>query len=256
MWECISTRPSRVSTGDLASDVCERIVSPSRSSGCCVTNNSDSRHLRSIEVLGRPVQIGRVHPLLAAALVIVRIYNYAAVPPAELNAARADADRIFQDAGLHLQWIECRVPNAPGGDLCTDPLNVRNEFVLRLQAGSHESTRSRVASLGSSLMDDDIGGGVLITIDPRAVHSVAAQAGVDPSTVLGRAIAHELGHLLIGRPRHASQGLMRAFWSQAELRRNRPVDWRFSAGEGELMRRTLARGLSAKNETGRQSEAP
>ena len=50
--------------------------------------------------------------LLAAALVTIRIYNYAAVPPAELAAARADADRIFQEAGISLQWMNCRVPNA------------------------------------------------------------------------------------------------------------------------------------------------
>ena len=49
-----------------------------------------------------------------------------------------------------------------------------------------------------------------MTIDPRLVGAVAAQAEADPSLVLGRAIAHELGHLLIGTTRHSTHGLMRA----------------------------------------------
>jgi hypothetical protein len=173
---------------------------------------------------------------LAAALVMIRIYNYAAVSPAELAAARADADRIFQEAGISLQWLNCRVPNSAEGDACTQPLRDSGEFVLRLLTASNQNIPAHVA-LGSSLIDGHSGGGVLITIDPRPVHAVAAQADADPSAVLGRAIAHELGHLLIGTPRHSSHGLMRALWSQKELRANRSNDWNFTADQVELMRR-------------------
>ena len=78
---------------------------------------------------------------------------------------------------------------------------------------------------------------------------VASQADASPSLVLGRAIAHELGHLLIGTPRHSSRGLMRALWSQEELRGDRAADWRFSADESALMKRTLAKAISASFES-------
>ena len=207
--------------------------------GWRVTNKSLSGHLWSIEALARTAHIGPV-PLLAAALLTIRIYNYAGVPPAELAAARANADRIFQDAGMSLNWVNCRVPNSMEGDACSGPLHDGAEFVLRLQTASAQSIPSRV-SLGSSLIDTRSGGGVLMTIDPRLVGAVAAQAEADPSLVLGRAIAHELGHLLIGTTRHSTHGLMRALWSQRELRGNMAADWRFSADQAELMRWALAK---------------
>jgi hypothetical protein len=205
-----------------------------------VTNNSLSGHLQSIEARSGGVQIGRVPSLLAAALITIRIYNYAGVPPAEMAAARANADRVFQEAGLSLQWVNCRVPNGVEGEACTAQLHDSGEFVLRLQTAATTRMPSHVA-LGSSLLDGHTGGGVLITIDPHLVGAIAAQAGAEPATVLGRAIAHEVGHLLIGTPTHASHGLMRALWSQTELRRNRPADWQFSADQVAIMKRALHR---------------
>jgi hypothetical protein len=79
------------------------------------------------------------------------------------------------------------------------------------------------------------------------VHAVAAEANADPAAILGRAIAHELGHLLIGTPVHSPHGLMRALWSQTELRRNRSDDWVFSADQADLMRRSAARSARAAN---------
>jgi hypothetical protein len=176
--------------------------------------------------------------LLAAALVTIRIYNYAAVPPAELASARANAEHIFQEAGLSLQWITCRVPNAVEGDACTVPLRDRGEFVLRLQSSANLAMPSHVG-MGSSLIDSRTGGGVLITIDPRLVHAIAAQADAPPAVVLGRAMAHELGHLLTGTPGHSAHGLMRALWLQRELRVNDAPDWQFTASDIEQMARTL-----------------
>src|SRR5436189_6025336 len=74
--------------------------------------------------------------LLAAALVTIRIYNYAVVPPAELGAAREAAGRILQDAGLAVKWEVCRVPNSAEGAACTEPLRDAGEFVLRLQTSA------------------------------------------------------------------------------------------------------------------------
>jgi hypothetical protein len=185
-----------------------------------------------------------VHVLLAAAILTIRIFNYAAVPAAELDAARRNADRIFATAGIPIAWIECRVPGGSAGEACVEPLRDTGEFVLRLQRSSNPPTTGPV-SLGASLLNKEAATGVLITVDPFLAGAIARQAGVEESQVLGRAVAHEIGHLLIGTPRHAHSGLMRAYWSQEELRLNRPADWRFSADEKALMHRTLARTLRA-----------
>ena len=60
--------------------------------------------------------------------------------------------------------------------------------------------------------------------------------------LLGRAMVHEIGHMLIGTPAHSRFGLMRAVWASSELRRGMPLDWVFSPKEGsELRRRLMAR---------------
>jgi hypothetical protein len=75
---------------------------------------------------------------------------------------------------------------------------------------------------------------------PGAVWSVAGRAGVDGATLLGRAIAHEIGHLLLASSRHAAVGLMRPEWSIAELR-NPGTDWEFQHGEAAAIRAAAAR---------------
>jgi hypothetical protein len=60
---------------------------------------------------------------------------------------------------------------------------------------------------------------------------LAAAAGIDAATLLGRAIAHELGHLLMATAAHGSHGLMRPIWSREDLRRGRGGDWMFTPQE-------------------------
>jgi hypothetical protein len=186
-----------------------------------------------------------VQPFLAAAIVTIRICNYAAVPAEQIAAARAAADGIFQENGISLQWIDCRVPGAATGAGCAGPLG-ESEFVLRLLESPNRSQAKHLA-LGSSLLDVETHGGVLITIDPARTAAIAAQAGVDSALVLGRAMAHELGHMLLGMSRHPDTGLMRARWSQRELRENNASDWQFSPREAGAMRRSLAVRTRAAN---------
>ncbi len=195
------------------------------------------------------------HALLLAATVVIRSYNYAQVPADDLARARATADRTFQQAGISLQWIDCWVPgdrpssivNRPSS-LCTELLREGSEFVLRLMIPVvAEPSRSRTVAMGSSLIDHSSGIGALTTVDPERVMGIARGALTDYSTLLGRAIAHEIGHLLLGHSRHSQSGLMRAIWSQEEIRRVRPADWRFSEAEAAQMRQGLAARAPAAN---------
>ena len=85
-------------------------------------------------------------------------------------------------------------------------------------------------------------GGLVATVYVDRVNAVAYVGGVDSAILLARAIAHEIGHLLMGTTQHASNGLMRAVWSQAELRRQMAADWQFSKAEAQAMRRALRNG--------------
>jgi hypothetical protein len=185
-----------------------------------------------------------VHALVSAAIIVVRIYNYAGVPAEELASAQATTAAIFQSTAIAVEWNSCRVPGSDEGMPCEGPLGT-NELIVRLMDSSAGVVRGPLA-MGSSLIETDTGQGVLATIDPRLTGSIAEQSGMDAATMLGRAVAHELGHLLLANPGHSETGLMRALWSQAELRRNRSFDWVFSAQEADTMRHRLgARSHSA-----------
>ena len=90
------------------------------------------------------------------------------------------------------------------------------------------------------MLDRERQGGVLMTVDLFPTRVIAREAPTEVPTLLGRAIAHEIGHLMLVSSHHPNAGLMRAFWSQDELRGVKPAHWQFSAREVAQMRRGLA----------------
>ena len=174
----------------------------------------------------------------AGAAVAIRTYNYATVPDGHLAAARLEATRIFERAGISLDWIDCRVPGGFGGAACTEPLLAGRDLMLRL-VDRIPARGERIVALGESMLDREQRSGVLMTIDVFPVRAVAEQAFTAVPTLLGRAIAHEIGHLLLGSAAHPVAGLMRALWSRDELRGLRPAHWGFSAREAAKMRQAV-----------------
>jgi hypothetical protein len=175
-------------------------------------------------------------------LVTVRTYNYASVRPEDLSDAQFETDRIFGRARIAVDWIECRVPGSGAGAPCTEPLLAGRDLMLRLMERA-PAGKARSITLGESMLDREQRSGVLMTIDVWPVRTVAGQSATPMPTLLGRAIAHEIGHLLLGSGQHPRLGLMRAHWSNDELRGLKPAHWGFSSREAAHMRQTL-RGKS------------
>jgi hypothetical protein len=170
--------------------------------------------------------------------ITIRAYNTFGVNGTAFTSARAVAQRVLQLAGIQALWRECRTPayQAPG-DRCDDVL-ARNEIIVRVVRGPRFS--GATAPLGDSLIERPGGGGVFATVFADRVLSAGSRTGADPAVLLGRAIAHEVGHLLIGAG-HSSRGLMRAKWSDDELRRNRDRDWLFTPSQAERMKERRSR---------------
>ncbi len=179
------------------------------------------------------------------ATVTVRTYDYANVTREQLAAAREEAGQIFKRAGIVVRWIDCAVPGRTDGAPCADPLVPARDLMLRLvdRTPADLGPVARVSPLGESMVDREERGGVLMTVDLFPVRSIADRASTGLPVLLGRAIAHEIGHLLLGSAEHPRLGLMRAFWSHDELRGLKPANWGFSSREAAQMRQTL-RGTS------------
>ena len=169
--------------------------------------------------------------VLAAALVttlplVVRVYDAAGVPPDTLERAHVTLNKTLTAVGIRPIWRPCHA------DLCVDPPR-RDELIVRIVKAGERGSREL---LGSSMVDVEGQAGTLATIYLDRVESLAGQANVDSGRLLGRAIAHEVGHLLLGTHDHAYAGLMRARWLTPELQRDWPLDWKLSATEGARMR--------------------
>ena len=168
--------------------------------------------------------------ILALSLV-VRIHDAYGVPGDQLARARAAAEGIMKGAGVAVTWPQCP---------CLSPVR-RDELVVRVTGASPASTPG---SLGFSFVDIGQKAGTLATVFADRVHSLAAIAGVDAGELLGRVIAHELSHLLLGTRDHGAGGLMREEWRASELALQRPTDWVLSHSEGGAIRRAIRRRAS------------
>ncbi len=182
---------------------------------------------------------------LAGPVVVIRTYNSFGVPTEDLLAARAEAQATLREAGVDVSWLDCgfrhgQAPEAPRG--CGEPLG-GNDLVLRLQAGAG-SGLTRFVSMGFSLVSTGAGAAYLSTVFPDVVASVARSAAIESNHLLGLAIAHEIGHLLLNTNSHASAGLMRADWSRRAMHRNLESDWRFLSSETAAMREAVVRRAS------------
>jgi len=180
-----------------------------------------------------PALAGRI-PASPVTLV-VRVYDGVGLASRDLNEATRVASDILRAGGVDVRWKNCpRTAAGPDRSDCRRPL-ASNEAVLRLIPAATSMTREP-AALGFTLLD--VGGrrAVLSTVFMDRVADVARRARVDEPQLTGRAMAHELGHLLLGTSGHAPAGLMRAFWSDDTLRSRTDTDWRLLPAEVDAIR--------------------
>ncbi len=176
-----------------------------------------------IAVLARPLAGGAVTPQPE---VPVRVYQAAAAHAADLAASLAVAGAALSGAAVDVAWRSCQAT----GPACRTVLEP-GEITIRVLRLAPDAAASRGESLGEAFIDTTTGRGVLATVFLDRVERLARLSGTDAVALLGRAIAHEIGHLLLGSTGHSPDGLMRAIWSPRELRRGRPHDWTFSRAD-------------------------
>jgi hypothetical protein len=175
----------------------------------------------------------------------VRIYNNVGIAPHELRVATLEAESILQAAGVTVSFMECwhrDAEPAMASDTCRQPLSA-NALTLRLPAAA-STPKGKIVSMGYSLVQLNDRAPFLATVYSDLVGSVARNANIDPLPLLGRAIAHEIGHLLLNTTSHANAGLMREKWTRTELQKNDPVDWEFRDQDTQIMRSAVSTRLS------------
>lgn len=170
----------------------------------------------------------------------IRTYNLVGLPTRHLHAAQRTTESIFETAGVTIAgWRDCqshdRASAAPAGD-CPDGVRP-NEVVIRIVRTPPSGPNRWV--LGFSYVAPHAGRSWLSTVFADHIAATASRFHLDPGTLLGLTVAHEVGHLLLANTSHPDRGLMRANWHSTSLRRHVRTDWLFSRSEASQMRADL-----------------
>jgi len=184
-------------------------------------------------VAGGGTALGRARGLGADQVrptITLLVFNYAAIDERRLVEAEKEASRVFDRAGVTLSWHACGGTGQPVSDLACasddDPRMIKVRLVKRILDGSH-------------LTDDGTLGfavGQMATVSYVRAQEISNAEIENVECLLGYAMAHELGHVLMpGRP-HTADGIMRADWDTVDLSRISQGSLSFRADEKALIR--------------------
>ena len=183
------------------------------------------------------------------ARVVVRVYETGIGDAALRTAAIHTASSIVELAGVLVEWYDCTDDGRR--PVCQDARRSGN-FIARIMPAPTTRAPLRKQSvqalgtqaqteppLGFAVVDPDTRAGKMATVFHDQVETVARRTGVARSELLGRALAHEVGHLLLGLRGHSRDGIMRAVWTDDELTRDRPDDWVFTPVDSQRLQQVF-----------------
>lgn len=164
-------------------------------------------------------------------IVTARVYSTSEIGADALRVALDVAQSTFVAASVEITWKIC----GPGD--CSTPPSPGELLIRFMQSrGRHLDIRC----LGEALIDKQKGIGVLATVYVDRVLHLARNLELDHSILLGRTIAHEIGHLLLGTSTHGELGLMREVWSRHELTGDQSDHWALQPFEVAAIRKRIS----------------
>jgi hypothetical protein len=185
---------------------------------------------------------GNANTLTAqASAVQVKVYDYANLKPESLHNVVALTQQILAGAGLSVQVQVCRGSLAVS---CEDQSGLIRRLTVRLVAGGSKTKDSVLrAPLGQSMADHL--GGTYASIFMERIQDAAAEANVPWDTVLAYAVAHEVGHLLLGADAHTARGVMKGNWDRKDYEAMNQNQFHFIEGQTHLLASRFGGSFSA-----------
>jgi hypothetical protein len=189
-----------------------------------------------------PAWSKNLHPEVTT--VKVSVYNDVGLPPRLISELERVASRVFREAAVNLEWLNCGPPSASDAQraICIDSLFPTH---LHLRLIGHPIHFAGDA-LGVAYLSED-GVGFQADIFCERVMQIQSESQVDPAVLLGIVSAHELGHLLLGTSSHSTGGLMRHNWQRSDLLRAVKFGLLFSDDQSDHMRAKLYEAYLDRN---------
>ncbi|HET9179101.1 MAG TPA: hypothetical protein VFQ24_12155 [Terriglobia bacterium] len=173
-------------------------------------------------VSARPLE-GKDQPVIS-----VWIYDYVRLSQSELDKTESQVGALYAEAGVRIVWRDHFQKRPP---VRFQPGSPSADFFIRILRVSIVTGRiSGADALGQAIIPSGTEGPVpdgIANVFYDRVMAVSRTRGPCGGTFLGDAIAHELGHLLLG-PRHSAEGIMKARWASEDLELASQCKLRFS----------------------------
>ena len=139
----------------------------------------------------------------------VRIYGFPELPMSLIKEAAAEARRMLEGTKIQFTWLDCVRPEL--AESCMGPGVLTDLDVRIIPTALPQATE---AALGFTAVESETSAAAFIFYDRVSALQSRTRP---PATVLGRVLAHEIGHMLLPAGGHCDVGLMRGQWSAADL---------------------------------------
>jgi hypothetical protein len=170
-------------------------------------------------------------PVPTPQLTIV-VDNYSQASAAVMARAEREADRIFGKAGFSAVWLNCFA-----GQSAIDT----QRFCQKTVAATHVNLRILPAPVLNKFQNSLFGFAVHPVLASVYYEYVLRLAKTDDAEfelpiILGCAIAHEIGHLLLGPDSHSGTGIMQRNWEREQLRKAMMGTLLFTSEQSKVIR--------------------
>ena len=181
-------------------------------------------------------------------VVTISVHNDVAVPWGTIRGAEEEASRVFRQAGIDVEWMNCQVvsgdtveaekPRSCGESIFPEHLQLR---IVKRSVGLSPKV------MGISFLSED-GSGCQADLFYERIEGLGQESNASVASILGHVASHEIGHLLLGTNSHASRGIMRAVWGPDELASVTQRALIFSEKESAQMRARLGSAETRKKD--------
>ena len=182
--------------------------------------------------------------------ITIHVYDYGGIDPRVLTEAETIAGRIFEKSGLRILWGNCRLSPAgtPLTTCAASAVGVTDLYIRLLSEQMACKLAAATTMLGMALPTDDGSFPVDAYVFPERVGDLAKQDRGPVPPLLGAAIAHEVGHLLLAGNAHTITGIMSAQWGPKENKDALMGVLTFSRRQSGQIRADVSRRMSGSNQ--------
>jgi hypothetical protein len=179
----------------------------------------------------------------------VSVFNDAGASSSVMSQARSRATLILRRAGISLVWLDCGTPANPAPNSTCSNLSFPQHLSVRLVS---TAGRPSADTFGQTFQNS-AGEGNYALVYFNVLASSSVTESVHVGDLLGFVIAHELGHLLLGRDSHSATGLMAPVWHASEVRLASQGILFFTCDQQERIRLRCLTAQAALKKTARAS---